>query len=471
MYGLIKDKWKKDDSETPVYQQIASFIEEAIASGDLPPDYILPGHRRIAELFGVGINTILHALHILQNSDVIKLSPRSRPVVSKSRCGKPNWCKYINSSLYNPTKSNFFSFADSHYGSLNLSMGLDKDYYFRELFNEVLPHISIPPVMRSHPLGLPLLRDEICSRMVKHRIEAGQDNVMIVTSVFHALNILFIGLLGHGTNLVVPKPCNISISNLVRTTGANIVEIPMDNEGMITDKIKKTLYSSGNCIMCLSPDQNTPTGTITSLKRRLEILDICAKHKTPIIEHTLFPLGCTLTDIPSMKSLDKSGMVIHVSQIGATGSTNPWLGWMIADEYLLKQLNHIRFNLDAHQNYLMQIATLEVFKTGRYDTYLERILDVRKKRFGIVEDLLEKYMKDIATWNSENIDSSVWLKFKEGINTFNIYKEAGEITFHPGKFYDENDTEHIFLYPVALSMENFEKGLNILAEYAKRQTG
>jgi len=469
MKALISIKWQKKKSDIPVYQQIVDFLRTSIENGDLPPMYVMPGHRKMATLFGVSINTMIHVMQVLKSYKLIEMSVRSKAVVTSKPTTKLDWNKYISRSLYNPKNTTFFSFAENHVGALNLSMGLDKDYYFREMYNEVLPNLKIPEVMATSPFGLPLLREEICKYMSKYGIHANQKQVMIVTSVFYAMNVLFLGLLGHGMNLIVPKPCSLSISNLVSTTGANIIEIPIDENGIIIERLRKAVQPSHNYILCISPDQNVPTGTVTSMERRLEILDICTKYKVPIIEYTFFPLGCTLSNIPSIKSMDKTGNTLHLSQIGVTGSTNPWLGWIICDEYLLKRLNNIRFNLDLHQNYLTQVATLEIFNTDKYDSYLKHIYTIRKKRVVAVTKLLNKYLKKFAEWNTDNIDACIWLKFKNGINSYNIYKDAANVTFHPGKFYDDSDYEHAFVCPTALSLQNLELGLSTMAKLAEKQ--
>ena len=149
MKSLVKKRWQKEKSDVPLYQQVARFIAAAIDNGELPPNYVLPGHRQLATMFGVGIQTILHALQILHQSQQVKLSERSRTVVSKKPANSPSWDAFIGKSAYDPTNRNFFSIIDSHKESLNLSMGLDKEYYFRDMFNAVLKHISLPEDMQA----------------------------------------------------------------------------------------------------------------------------------------------------------------------------------------------------------------------------------------------------------------------------------------------------------------------------------
>ena len=469
MKSLVQKRWKKEESNVPLYQQVASFLASAINSGEIPPNYTLPGHRQLAGLFGVGIHTILHALHILQKLQLVSSSERSRTVVLKKTSSSANWDKFMGSSSYNTANQHFFSSAEAHRECLNLSMGLDKDYYFRNLFNDVLQDLRIPAVMKTSPFGLPALREKICEYMRKYGINAHPEQVMMVTSITHALNVIFVGLLGRKTTLLVAKPCHLQISNLAKATGSKIAELELDEQGIIPHRLTKAIEKYSQCMLCISPDCNVPTGTTTSLKRREEILKICSHAGVPIIEHTIFPQGCTLNNLPSLKSLDTAQSVVHISQISVSASTNPWLGWIIVDEYLLQRLNTIRFSFDAHQNYLMQVAALEVFSRGLYDKYLSNIEAVRTVRQEFVKKILNQYLADYASWNDDNIDACIWLKFNKEISTRRLYSDAVDITFQPGWFYGEQFSDRIYLSPLALSPENLEIGIQALVHLIRLQ--
>lgn len=462
MNNLVKYKWQKANGSKPVYLQIADFISESVENGDLYPECKLPGHRKLAEMFNVSLNTILSALQILDKRGVINLNPRKKAEIAGIEENGPNWNSYLSSALYNSRNTSYYTFVNNHYKALNLSTGLNKDYFFRDMFNEIIPTIHLPEKMDANSLGLRDLRKEIAIYMKRFDIDIQYKQVMLTTSVTHGLNVLFIALLGHGANLLLPHPCNLAISNLVSTTGANIVKINMDDEGIDPQKLTKYAQNLSNCILCVPADHNLPTGITMTTRRREEILHICAKYKIPIIEHTFLPLGVYKDLPPTMKSLDKNNTVIHVSQIGSAGFTNPWLGWILADEYLIKQLNNVRYNFDAYQNYIIQTAVLELMRTNKYGVFMDNVGNKILYRRNEIKKMLHKYFSDIATWNKDNIDSSVWLKFEKGINTSHLYDVAETITFHPGRFYSEHDTSHIFIYPVAQSMENLDYGLNEL---------
>jgi GntR family transcriptional regulator of abcA and norABC len=469
MKALVKKLWKRQHDGTPLYRQIATFLGAAIKDGTLKQHYVLPGHRQLAAMFGVGINTVLHAMQMLEQENLIVVSERSHAVVGKAASCAPDWDTFMDKNAYNSlSEQNFYHISETRQQCVNLAMGLDKDYYFRNLFNEVMPHVIIPPVLETSPYGAKLLREKLCEYNASLGIEATPDQVMIVTSVTHALNIIIMSLLGKKTTLLIAQPSNLLISNLVHTTGSAIVELAMDEQGILPFSLAKALQKYSGCILFLSPDCNIPTGTVMSYQRRKEILAICGKHRAPIVEHTVFPLRCSMSGIPSLKSMDVNNCVIHVSQIGVSASTNPWLGWVIMDERLMKKLDVIRFNFDAHQNYMVQLAFLEVLSRNVYDTYLEHICSVRTERQKAVANLLNTYLSPYATWNTQNLDACVWLRFKKGINVSELYREAVDVTFQLGSLYGQQYHTYIYLSPLTVNVRDFEFGLSVLAETAQR---
>ena len=74
---------------------------------------------------------------------------------------------------------------------------------------------------------------------------------------------------------------------------AEIVEVPMDKEGINPDSFKETVESltaQGRKIKLFYtiPDYHNPMGNVTSLQIRQEILEICAKHKILIAEDAAY---------------------------------------------------------------------------------------------------------------------------------------------------------------------------------------
>ncbi len=58
-------------SPVPLYEQIARHVEQAIKDGNLQPGDRIPAGRYLAEDWGIGYTTVMHAMAVLQERGVL----------------------------------------------------------------------------------------------------------------------------------------------------------------------------------------------------------------------------------------------------------------------------------------------------------------------------------------------------------------------------------------------------------------
>src|SRR5215471_16417822 len=78
------------DAPTPIYLQIAESIGSLLASGALPPGYILPPERVLCEQFGISRMTLRQAMSLLDGEGLIDSRRGLGTVVTHSRVRKQN---------------------------------------------------------------------------------------------------------------------------------------------------------------------------------------------------------------------------------------------------------------------------------------------------------------------------------------------------------------------------------------------
>ena len=61
----------QSDSSTPIYVQLAQWLEDEILSGALPPDERIYSQYQLAELFGINPATAAKALNILADEGLV----------------------------------------------------------------------------------------------------------------------------------------------------------------------------------------------------------------------------------------------------------------------------------------------------------------------------------------------------------------------------------------------------------------
>lgn len=162
----------------------------------------------------------------------------------------------------------------------------------------------------NHRIARQLLNDE--------GIDVGADHIIVTTGAQEALAILLIGLFRPGRDvLLTSDPTYPGITALARTLGVEVIPIPSDHYGTNPGRIEQALMSLPREKKVVGiydiPDFNNPLGTYLPLTRRLELLQVCKRHKILILEDN--PYGFFRYEgekLPTLMALDKSGLVIYI---------------------------------------------------------------------------------------------------------------------------------------------------------------
>ena len=81
-----------------------------------------------------------------------------------------------------------------------------------------------------------------------------------------------------------------------------------------------------------------------------------------------------------------------------------------------------------------------------------------------MEHLLEKYFKEIASWESSKGGFYIWIKFNEPIVTTDFFMNLlnQKVLINPGYIYEPKDTYHIRLSYSYISDKELIEGLQTL---------
>ncbi|MER7046597.1 aminotransferase class I/II-fold pyridoxal phosphate-dependent enzyme [Streptomyces jumonjinensis] len=80
------------------------------------------------------------------------------------------------------------------------------------------------------------------------------------------------------------------------------------------------------------PDHSNPSGTTMSMRARVELLDLAARHDLLIVEDSPYRLVSPGTPLPSLKSLDRDRRVIQLGSFSKTIFPGARVGFVVADQ-------------------------------------------------------------------------------------------------------------------------------------------
>ena len=163
--------------------------------------------------------------------------------------------------------------------------------------------------------GLPALRRAICSDLRDFRGLSASPEQIVIGAGAEYLYLLLAQLLGRDTVLAVEDPGYPKIRQVYEKSGVRCVSLPLDGEGMNPD----TLRESGAGAVHLSPSHQYPTGLVTPIRRRQELLRWAEETGGGIIEDDYdSELRFTGRPIPPLQSIDGGGRVAYLNTFSQT---------------------------------------------------------------------------------------------------------------------------------------------------------
>ena len=180
--------------------------------------------------------------------------------------------------------------------------------------------------------GIPELRQAIADHLAAFRgMQVDPRNILIGAGTDFLYNLL-IQLLGRDKVYAVEEPGYRKIRRIYAAGGVRCVSALLDEEGVRPDSL-------GDAdVLHFSPSHHFPTGLVTPVSRRMELLSWAARGEKWIIEDdfdTEFRLEAHPK--PAMQTLDGSGRVIYMNSFSKSLAPSIRISYMILPPALMQQ--------------------------------------------------------------------------------------------------------------------------------------
>jgi len=467
---------KKQILNIPLYIQVASAVRDEIKKGLLFVGECV-SHRKISERYGVSKKTAADALEILHSEGLVISKPRVGSFVNdiwSPLLGKraPAWEEIIRNSSSVPSSDKIYSIYQlissnpkNHLGGTAISKDFNFHKPVKTAMERVIHRMSVTDdFYNMNFMGMPSLRENIVKHMALCGIHCESKDVLVTTGPMEALSLVLLSLLRHGMKLFIEETSILGGYTFARFTGADIRRVKCDDDGMLEDDlIEQTRKVKSNAIVCISPANQYPTGSILSKSRRDLIMSACISKDIPIIEYDMLrDFNRGLLPKP-FKSFDKNDHVIYIGSF-ISSYRNMKIGWIIAPHKILKHIADTKTQYEININTIVQMVADEMFTSNAYCEYVEEYTPIFMERLKLCRTLFEKYFSNIAVWGKNTYSFYQWLRFSPHIDTYKVLKFLKNTFVHSGFFFNPDDINKLYISPVGDSAQNLDNGLKEIAD-------
>jgi len=253
------------------------------------------------------------------------------------------------------------------------------------------------------------------------------EELMVTSGAIEALELVGKSFLERGDVVVVEGPTYLGAIMAFRSFEADIVAVPMDDNGLEVDELERRLSEGLRPKLVYSiPDHQNPAGVSLSGERRARLVELGRRHGFLIVEDVAYrELGFEDDAAPSLWSLAPDVVV----QAGTTSKTffpGVRLGWAVGPANVLAQLVSAKQNTDQCAGALGQRLFEEYVRRGWIDEQLAQSRSLYRHKCDRMLAALGRAMPAGARWTRPRGGFFTWLTLPEGGDAADLAKGAVE---------------------------------------------
>jgi 2-aminoadipate transaminase len=297
--------------------------------------------------------------------------------------------------------------------------------------------------------GLPDLRKWIAEYLAADGAAVPAENVLVTNGAKHAIELVCRALLDEGDSVVVTAPTYFSAIPIIRSFGAEFIEVAQDRSGIDIDQLASLLARLARERKALPKfiynvsDFHNPTGVTMSLERRQALIELALRHKITIVDDSPYRSVRFEGDpVPSLKSLDPEDCVVHVGTFSKLLGPGLRVGWAAGAPALLARMTQLK--TDAGSCPLTQRMIVGFCAAGRLVEHTTRVQDAYRAHRDRMVAAFQRDLPEI-TFDVPQGGYYLWLTLPAGVDGDALAQRAGDagVTIISGsKFFARTDGEH-----------------------------
>ena len=194
--------------------------------------------------------------------------------------------------------------------------------------------------------------------------------------------------------------------------GAEIVALPMDDEGLDPDALAAELESRPDApsFLYTIPTFQNPSGRTLSAERRARLVEIVREHALAVLEDDPYGLVRFEGDTPpSLLELEGGSLVTYTSSFSKTVAPGVRTGYFVLPAPDAPGFEERAVSTYISPPFLPEAIVWECIRRGRFEPNLEHVCDELRARRDAMLGALERHFSDARSWSTPEGGYFVWL--------------------------------------------------------------
>ncbi|QIR70952.1 PLP-dependent aminotransferase family protein [Kocuria sp. KD4] len=264
---------------------------------------------------------------------------------------------------------------------------------FRRIAGEILTDASFT-------YGATEGEPDLIDTVVNHFSDSASDpeRIVITSGGMQGLDLAFKLFVDPGDLVVVESPTYTNGSGTALSYGADVLEVPVDDDGMDVDALETLVADTGRTprMIYTIPNFQNPSGTTLSESRRRRLLDLAHTWGAMILDDDPYgELRFSGDPVPGFRELSPDDpLVFSVRTFSKILAPGLRVGWVDVDPRLRELLIAGKQAMDTCANVPAQHIVAEYIARGGYDEHLAGLRTEYKRRKEAMDASIAAHLGD-----------------------------------------------------------------------------
>jgi DNA-binding transcriptional MocR family regulator len=435
------------DGEVSLTQQLVERFADAIDSGVLDPGEKLPPTRELATEVGVNHLTAARVYRKLAELGYVTASVgRGTFVRSLTPAGSAeygdDWQVYAlpqwEMTYTEQVLADSFATAGES-GLISLAVGFPSPtlYPTEELARitaEVFEEEGGEALSYLPAEGLWALREQLAARGRATGWAEHPDEIIVTSGAKQALGLVAQATLEADDVALIESPTFIGMLESLRHTGARVIGVPVDEDGLDVDTLERLLVRHEVKLVALQTACQNPTGRHLSEERRRRLADLAVERNFFVLEDRVYADAHFEGEhVRPLRELAPAH-VIYVNSLSKVVGGGLRAGWVAARGPVRERIAMLKLEDDFHTPTLIQHIAARWLAAGAHDRHIEATLPFYRERRDALLAALERHLAGEYRADPPRGGHHVWVTLTRPLDERALYSEAARhgVNFTPG---------------------------------------
>ncbi len=297
--------------------------------------------------------------------------------------------------------------------------------------------------------GLPALRALVAARLTADGMACTADDVLITSGGQQGLDLVAKLFVDPGDVIVTERPTFLGALIAFNPCEPDYRTVPMDEQGLDTDALEEVLRSTDRVKLVYTvPDFQNPTGRTMSLARRRRLVELAQEHDVAVLEDTPYrELRYEGERLPTLRSLDTSGRVVHLGSFSKILAPGLRLGWTLAAPEIREKLALLKLAADTQNGTLSMRATAAYLSDYDIEQHISGMLPTYRHQRDLMLATMSEHFPAGIEWTRAEGGLFTWVTFPERLDVAAFQRDvliprAGIIVVPGAPFFADRPERH-----------------------------